>query len=92
MDAILPYADWQSGTFYTEEASLRLDWKSLTLVPTDPTYLKNPPSGYLEPGTDINADLEKVIANLKSNVYANEYSFQTDLFATFNKAKGKTTQ
>ncbi|KAE8354716.1 hypothetical protein BDV28DRAFT_155975 [Aspergillus coremiiformis] len=57
-----------------------VEWQS------DTSYLKNPPPGYLEPAVDIWGELNQVIDNLKSDVYAGEYEFQADLFRVFNLA------
>lgn len=50
------------------------------------SYLKNPPSSYLEPAVDIWAELSKVYDKVKNHSYAGEYDFQADLFRTFNLA------
>ncbi|KAE8146592.1 hypothetical protein BDV25DRAFT_162185 [Aspergillus avenaceus] len=53
---------------------------------SDTSYLKNPPTGYLEPAVDIWAELNQVHDNIKSDIYGNEYDFQADLFRVFNLA------
>ena len=44
-------------------------------------YLKNPPSGYLEPAVDVYGTLDEMIANV--NNYANEYALEFDLYQLF---------
>ncbi|KJK63227.1 Peptidase family S41 [Aspergillus parasiticus SU-1] len=57
-----------------------VEWQS------DTSYIKDPPSAYLEPAVDIWAELNKVYDNIKSDKYAGEYEFQADLFKAFNLA------
>ncbi|KAB8231134.1 hypothetical protein ETB97_008484 [Aspergillus alliaceus] len=57
-----------------------VEWQS------DTSYIKNPPSAYLEPAVDIWAELDKVNDKVKSDAYKGEYDFQADLFKAFNLA------
>ncbi|KAE8376749.1 hypothetical protein BDV26DRAFT_264909 [Aspergillus bertholletiae] len=57
-----------------------VEWQS------DTSYIKDPPSEYLEPAVDIWAELQKVSDKIKSDAYAGEYEFQADLFKAFNLA------
>ena len=53
-----------------------LEWQS------DSPFKADPPKGYFYPGYDLFAALAKVRSNLVANKYANEYTFQSDLYAT----------
>ena len=53
----------------------------------DTSYLKAPPSGYLEPAVDLPAVFDAIQAKLNNGSYSNEYQFEADLFRTFNLAK-----
>ncbi|TVY75827.1 Peptidase S41 family protein [Lachnellula suecica] len=53
---------------------------------TTTSYLKNPPSGYLEPATDLAAGFAAVIANISSGAYKTEYEFQASLWKVINSA------
>ena len=46
-------------------------------------YLKNPPSGYLEPAIDVYALIDEMIANVDS--YANEYELEFALYEIFQR-------
>jgi hypothetical protein len=52
----------------------------------DSAYLKNPPPTYFYPPLDIFGKLASVKTNLQNNVYANEYTFQEDLYQVFAPA------
>lgn len=77
MNSILPYVEWQSGT------NSRPIIRSMELTPSDISYLKAPPSGYLMPAIDIQESLNTIITNIGTGVYATEHAFQTDLLKTF---------
>ena len=65
----------------------QVDPRTQTNLVPDVSYLKNPPSGYLEPAVDVWGSLNVILTNIGSGTYANEYEFQADLFRTFNLAK-----
>ncbi|PNY23275.1 Uncharacterized protein TCAP_06780 [Tolypocladium capitatum] len=53
-----------------------LEWQS------DAAYKADPPENYFYPGYDMYSNLAKVKSNLQANEYANEYTFQSDLYNT----------
>lgn len=47
---------------------------------TTPSYLKNPPKGYLSPAVDVFAELDNVISDANNGRYKAEYDFEWDLY------------
>ncbi|PBP16544.1 hypothetical protein BUE80_DR012456 [Diplocarpon rosae] len=81
VDSMEPYLEWQSGE--------RNPKSSVMLVAdqiSDTAWKKNPPADYFYPPHDIFAYLASVKSNLESNMYANEYEFQEDLYQVFARA------
>ena len=54
-----------------------LDWQT-TLA-----YLKDPPSGYLEPAVDVLGDFDSIVSRLQSGGFINEYDFEFTLYELF---------
>lgn len=50
-------------------------------------YLKDPPEDYQFPAYDIPLAFDTIVEKVQNGTYANEYEFQADLYAAFNKAK-----
>jgi hypothetical protein len=42
-------------------------------------YLKNPPPGYLLPGTDLIKGIDELYLKVQNGSYSNEYDFQTEI-------------
>lgn len=59
----------------------------ICLCRIDLSFKKAPPTGYPYPGVDLVGSVTKIVDNLKNNTYANEYSWQMDMFKTFMAAK-----
>ena len=83
LDAILPYLEWQTGKNQAIPFEIIIGLN----ISKDTSYLKAPPSGYLEPAVDLPAVFGAIESKLKNGSYSNEYQYQADLFRTFNLAK-----
>jgi hypothetical protein len=80
VESILPYVEWQSGSF------LQCLWFEQELIVEDLEYLDDPPKGYQEPAIDVIGSLKEIIREIKKGGYNNEHEFQAELFQTFNAA------
>lgn len=57
-----------------ENIRVYLQWQSTV------SYLKDPPSGYQQPATDLPAKLDNLTAALEQGTISDEYTFQIDLY------------
>src|SRR5690625_2184675 len=78
--ASLAYDCLTSVPFKKEDAVRLLDglsafWEWQSTV----DYLKNPPEGYMLPGTDIFAWLDDIRSKANADQYENEYAFQAEV-------------
>ena len=54
---------------------------------SDKVYLQNPPSGYLFPAVDLDAELDTIKARVESGQYKSEYDMQIDITSLLVSAK-----
>lgn len=66
-----------SGLRLMESIRPYLDWQ------TTIAYLKNPPSGYLEPAVDVLGEYASIVSKLQSGGFTNEYDFEFTLYELF---------
>lgn len=57
------------------------------LFSVDLAFKKNPPAGYQMKPVDIIGSLTKIVDNLTTDIYPNEYAWQVDTFKVFASAK-----
>lgn len=53
---------------------------------SDKEYLKNPPTGYVNPSYDLDAALTAIESNIEANVYKSEIAFQLDIYYALQQA------
>jgi hypothetical protein len=67
-----------AGVPWVQSLEPYINWQTTT------SYLKNPPSGYLEPAVDVYGDLAAIVSNLQSGtVYTNEYHLEFAIYRLF---------
>lgn len=66
-----------SGLILMDSIRPYLDWQ------TTLSYLKDPPSGYLEPAVDVLGEYASIVSKLQSGGFANEYDFEFSLYELF---------
>lgn len=54
---------------------------------SDKEYLRNPPSGYLFPAVDFDAEFDTIRANVQKGLYKSEYDMQLDITALLTSAR-----
>lgn len=42
-------------------------------------FLRSPPEGYQQPAVDVETVLERIVANVKTGSYGNQYDFEADV-------------
>ena len=50
---------------------------------TTTSYLRDPPSGYLEPAVDVYGTLDDIISRVQAGGYSNEYDLEFDVYELF---------
>lgn len=79
-NASLAYECLTSVPFDAAVASRYLDyWNDTLKFQTSVSYLKNPPSGYQQPGVDLYDGMSRLQAAIDAGKFANQYEFEVAL-------------
>ncbi|KAF3004450.1 hypothetical protein E8E14_002580 [Neopestalotiopsis sp. 37M] len=74
------YTCLSSVPFYVAPALRFLEYFNTTLqFQSTLAFLKNPPTGYQQSPVDVEQILQRIIINVKSGIYQNQYDFEADV-------------